>query len=144
MTSISSVSGYSVFLFSCADNHFSRSFLSARCLSMSSSSNSEYLPMAIAFLKVALSMTLVRQSASIAWLLTHRSRQFSVSLSRINRHSKVVRNSSQTGVDVFVDRSNTDLQSVAIEAKGVDCRTSLGLVQFIPGSEAKPKGYGSN
>jgi hypothetical protein len=120
-------------LFSCSDNHFNLSLRSARCFKMSSSSNKEYFPSANAFLNTELSIVLVKQSASIAWLLTHLNLQFSAKRSRMRRHSNVVLNSSQEGVEVFVERSYTDLQSVAMVANGECCKISDGFVQSVLG-----------
>ena len=78
-------------------------------------------------------MDFVRQSANIALLFTHRKRQFSCNLSRIKRHSRVVLLSVHAGVDVLVERSNTDLQSVATMARGAPCSTELGLDQSTDG-----------
>ena len=114
--------------------HFSWALLVARSRKMVFSSNKEYLPTINACLNTCPSIDLVRQSANMALLFTHRKRQFSCNLSRINRHSKVVRLSVHAGVDVFVDKSNTDLQSVATTARGASCKTWLGSDQSIEGS----------
>ena len=124
-------------LVSCSDSHLSLSRLSALCLKMSNSSNIEYFLRANALRKVPPSIIFVRQSANIAWLHTQRSLQFSVNLSLIKRHSKVVLNSSHTGVEVFVDKSKTDLQSVAMDANGDSLSTSVGLVQSMLGSNSQ-------
>ena len=120
-------------LLSCSDSHFNLSLRSARCFKMSSSSNKEYFPSANAFLNTELSIALVKQSANIAWLLTHLNLQFSAKRSRMRRHSNVVLNSSQDGVEVFVERSYTDLQSVAMVANGECCKISDGFVQSVLG-----------
>ena len=93
------------FVFSWSDSHFKRSLLSALCCRIASSSKRAYFPNSKALLNIPPSIALVKQSASIAWLLTHLSLQFSDSLSLMSKHSKVVLNSSQVGVDVFVERS---------------------------------------
>ena len=79
-------------------------------------------------------MLLVKQSANIALELTQRKPQFSERRSRINKHSNVVRNSVHAGVDVLVDRSYTDLQSVATVARGALLKTSSGRDQSTEGS----------
>ena len=111
--------------------HFNWALLVARSRKMVFSSNKEYLPTISACLNTCPSIDLVRQSANMALLFTHRKRQFSCNLSRINRHSRVVRLSVHAGVDVFVDKSNTDLQSVATTARGASCKTWLGSDQSI-------------
>ena len=85
--------------------HFNRDRWSARSYKSLSSSNSEYLPIWRALLKISPSMLFARQSANIALPFNHRSRQFSSRRSRISRHSSVGLCSVQVGVDVFVDIS---------------------------------------
>ena len=78
-------------------------------------------------------MDFVKQSANMALLFTHLKRQFSWSLSRIRRHSKVVLLSEQAGVEVLVERSYTDFQSVATTDRGASRRMSLGFDQSTAG-----------
>ena len=121
-------------LASCSESHFKRSLLSALCFRTDNSSSRAYFPRAMAFRRVPPSMAFVKQSANIAWLLTHLSRQCSASLSLTSKHSNVVRNSSQTGGEVFVDMSKTDLQPVAMVVSGAPWRISDGFVQSMLGS----------
>ena len=111
--------------------HLSLDRRSALSFRTCSSSKSEYLPTSSAFRSTSPSMLLVRQSASIALLLTQRNRQFSSSLSLIKRHSKVVLCSAQDGVEVLVERSYTDLQSVATTACGAIAKTLFGSDQSL-------------
>ena len=48
-------------------------------------------------------------------------------------HSKHVRYSSQVGVDVFVETSYRDLQSVTMDARGALANISSGSITFAPG-----------
>ena len=96
-----------------SETHFSLDLLSALSCKTLFSSNKAYRPSCSARRRTSPSILLVRQSASIALLLIQRSLQFSSRRSRMSKHSRVVLYSEQAGVEVFVERSYTDLQSVA-------------------------------
>ena len=102
----------------CCLTHSKRWRLSKRSLKTCPSSLNTYFPELKHCRSTCESMVFVRQSANMACDATHLTLQFSRSLSRISKHSIVVRCSAHWGSAVRVNRSYADLQSVT-KAAGV-------------------------